>query len=47
MVKADRIKNLPPYLFAAIDKMREEAARKGMDIINLSIGDPDLPTPAP
>lgn len=47
IVKADRIKNLPPYLFAAIDKMREEAARKGMDIINLSIGDPDLPTPAP
>jgi LL-diaminopimelate aminotransferase len=47
IVKANRIKNLPPYLFAAIDKMREEAARKGMDIINLSIGDPDLPTPAP
>jgi LL-diaminopimelate aminotransferase len=45
IVKADRIKNLPPYLFAAIDKMREEAVRKGMDIINLSIGDPDLPTP--
>jgi len=47
IVKANRIKSLPPYLFAAIDKMREEAARKGMDIINLSIGDPDLPTPAP
>jgi LL-diaminopimelate aminotransferase len=47
IVKANRIKNLPPYLFAAIDKMKEEAARKGMDIINLSIGDPDLPTPAP
>jgi LL-diaminopimelate aminotransferase len=45
IVKADRIKNLPPYLFAAIDKMKEEAVRKGMDIINLSIGDPDLPTP--
>jgi LL-diaminopimelate aminotransferase len=45
IVKADRIKNLPPYLFAAIDKMREEAVKKGMDIINLSIGDPDLPTP--
>ena len=45
IIKADRIKYLPPYLFAAIDKMREEAVKKGMDIINLSIGDPDLPTP--
>ncbi|HLG22505.1 MAG TPA: LL-diaminopimelate aminotransferase [Candidatus Manganitrophaceae bacterium] len=44
---ADRIKNLPPYLFAAIDKMKQEAIRQGKDIINLGIGDPDLPTPAP
>src|SRR3990167_551332 len=44
---ADRIRNLPPYLFAAIDKMKQEAIRQGKDIINLGIGDPDLPTPAP
>ncbi|HZR47697.1 MAG TPA: LL-diaminopimelate aminotransferase [Candidatus Manganitrophaceae bacterium] len=44
---ADRIKNLPPYLFAAIDKMKQEAIRQGKDIINLGIGDPDMPTPAP
>jgi LL-diaminopimelate aminotransferase len=44
---ADRIKNLPPYLFASIDKMKQEAIRQGKDIINLGIGDPDLPTPAP
>jgi LL-diaminopimelate aminotransferase len=44
---ADRIEGLPPYLFAAIDQMKQEAARQGKDIINLGVGDPDLPTPAP
>lgn len=44
---ATRIKTLPPYLFAAIDKMKQEAIARGTDIINLGIGDPDLPTPAP
>ena len=44
---AARIKTLPPYLFAAIDKMKQEAIARGVDIINLGIGDPDLPTPAP
>ncbi len=44
---ADRIKNLPPYLFAAIDKMKQEAIEAGKDIINLGVGDPDLPTPDP
>ena len=42
---ARRVKNLPPYLFAAIDKMKREALAKGVDLIDLSIGDPDLPTP--
>ncbi len=44
---ADRIKELPPYLFAAIDRMKQETLRQGKDIINLGVGDPDLPTPAP
>ncbi|MBI4652013.1 aminotransferase class I/II-fold pyridoxal phosphate-dependent enzyme [Candidatus Desantisbacteria bacterium] len=43
---ADRVKNLPTYLFAAIDKMKSEAVKKGRDVIDLGIGDPDLPTPA-
>ena len=43
---ADRLKGLPPYLFASIDKMKQEAIQKGVDIINLGVGDPDLPTPA-
>lgn len=44
---ATRIKTLPPYLFAAIDKMKQAAIARGVDIINLGIGDPDLPTPIP
>ena len=44
---AERIKTLPPYLFAAIDEMKQQAVARGVDIINLGIGDPDLPTPDP
>jgi LL-diaminopimelate aminotransferase len=44
---ADRIRTLPPYLFAAIDDMKRKAIERGMDIINLGVGDPDLPTPEP
>lgn len=39
------MQNLPPYLFAQIEKKIAEAKTKGVDIINLGIGDPDLPTP--
>ncbi len=42
---ADRINSLPPYLFAAIDRAKAEVIKKGVDVINLSIGDPDMPTP--
>jgi LL-diaminopimelate aminotransferase len=42
---ASRINSLPPYLFATIDKAKQEVIKKGVDVINLSIGDPDLPTP--
>ena len=42
---AQRIENIPPYLFAEIDKKKEEAIKRGIDIINLGIGDPDQPTP--
>jgi len=42
---ADRIKSLPPYLFAAIDKAKFEAMKKGVDVVDLGVGDPDLPTP--
>jgi LL-diaminopimelate aminotransferase len=42
---AERLKGLPPYLFAAIDRMKQEAIRRGVDLIDLSVGDPDIPTP--
>jgi LL-diaminopimelate aminotransferase len=44
---AKRIEQIPPYLFAEIDKKKEAMRKKGMDIVDLGIGDPDLPTPAP
>lgn len=43
---ASRVKHLPPYLFASIDKMKQQALQKGMNLIDLSIGDPDIPTPS-
>ncbi|MFA4848800.1 MAG: LL-diaminopimelate aminotransferase [Methanoregula sp.] len=42
---ASRMSNLPPYLFARIDEMKAEQQKKGVDIIDLGVGDPDLPTP--
>jgi len=42
---AERIKRLPPYLFAEIEKIIKEKKAQGIDLISLSIGDPDLPPP--
>ena len=39
------MQNLPPYLFARIEQKVAQAKEKGIDIINLGIGDPDQPTP--
>ena len=44
--RADRLRRLPPYLFKEIDRKKSEMKAKGVDIIDLGIGDPDLPTPA-
>lgn len=46
-VEAQRIKNLPPYLFARIEKLIDQKRAQGVDIISLGIGDPDRPTSAP
>ncbi len=43
--KAERLRRLPPYLFAEIDRLKAELIAKGVDVINLGVGDPDLPTP--
>jgi LL-diaminopimelate aminotransferase len=42
----NRLKALPPYVFAEIDRKKKAAIEAGRDIINLGIGDPDRPTPA-
>ncbi len=36
---------IPPYLFAELDKKRDQVKARGVDVISLSIGDPDIPTP--
>jgi LL-diaminopimelate aminotransferase len=43
--QANRIANLPPYLFAEIDKKIAKKKAEGVDVISLGIGDPDQPTP--
>jgi LL-diaminopimelate aminotransferase len=43
---ARRVKNLPPYLFAEIEKLINEKKAQGVDLISLSIGDPDIPPPS-
>lgn len=44
--KSERLKQLPPYLFQEIDRLKAELIAKGVDVINLGVGDPDLPTPS-
>jgi LL-diaminopimelate aminotransferase len=43
---AERLKRLPPYLFAEIDRLKAEVKARGVDVIDLGVGDPDLPTPS-
>jgi LL-diaminopimelate aminotransferase len=40
-----RMQKLAPYLFAELDRKRQEAQERGVDVISLTVGDPDLPTP--
>ncbi len=44
---ARRIADVPPYLFAELDRRKAAVVARGVDVIPLGIGDPDLPTPAP
>lgn len=43
--QSNRIGQIPPYLFAEINQKKEALIKAGVDIIDLGIGDPDLPTP--
>jgi len=40
-----RMTRLPPYIFGIVDQLKMEARRRGEDIIDLGMGNPDLPTP--
>jgi len=42
---AERLNQLPPYLFVEIDRKKREAIAAGRDVIDFGVGDPDLPTP--
>ena len=44
---ADRLATVGPYLFFDLDRKVAAARARGVDVINLGIGDPDLPTPRP
>jgi LL-diaminopimelate aminotransferase len=43
--RSGRLQQIPPYLFAEINKKIENAKKSGVDVISLAIGDPDMPTP--
>lgn len=45
MFEFNRIKRLPPYVFAIVNHLKMESRRKGDDIIDLGMGNPDLPAP--
>jgi len=40
-----KLESLPPYLFAQMDAAKRQARLEGRDIIDLGVGDPDIPTP--
>ncbi|MFZ3577964.1 aminotransferase class I/II-fold pyridoxal phosphate-dependent enzyme [Virgibacillus sp. DJP39] len=42
---SEKINTLPPYLFSEFQKRKKELEEKGIDVIDLGIGAPDLPTP--
>jgi LL-diaminopimelate aminotransferase len=43
---AERLQHLPVYLFDALDSAKAELVAKGVDVIDLGVGDPDRPTPS-
>jgi alanine-synthesizing transaminase len=40
-----RIDSLPPYVFATVDRLKQELRRAGEDVIDLGFGNPDIPSP--
>lgn len=46
-ISSRRLESLPKYLFSELEDIRDQNRRAGIEILDLSIGDPDLPTPEP
>jgi LL-diaminopimelate aminotransferase len=45
MMQSQRLRSIGAYLFADLDRKQEELEARGVDVINLGVGDPDMPTP--
>jgi alanine-synthesizing transaminase len=45
MEEFPRIQRLPPYVFSIVDDLKMKARRRGEDVIDLGMGNPDIPTP--
>ncbi|MGB9613272.1 MAG: aminotransferase class I/II-fold pyridoxal phosphate-dependent enzyme, partial [Candidatus Margulisiibacteriota bacterium] len=45
MEEAQRLLKLPTYVFALLDQLKAEERKKGKDLIDLSIGSPNIPPP--
>ena len=45
MREFSRIKRLPPYVLGIVNELKYEARRRGEDIIDFGLGNPDMPTP--
>ncbi len=45
MQEFSRMTRLPPYVFATVNEIKMNARRRGEDIVDLGMGNPDLPTP--
>ena len=47
MELSQRMRRLPPYLFGRINALKHARRQRGEDIIDLGMGNPDIPTPQP
>ena len=45
MKKLEKLDRLPPYVFAEVNRIKDDARSKGKDIIDFGMGNPDSPTP--
>ncbi|HOC03570.1 MAG TPA: aminotransferase class I/II-fold pyridoxal phosphate-dependent enzyme, partial [bacterium] len=46
-IESEKVRNLPAYLFQITNERRAKARQEGRDVIDLAMGNPDLPPPEP